>query len=131
MTKHEFISDDNLYRMERMDMDLFINNKIAITKKATGETKTIDFSEDVKRDKALAYIGKTFNPFWYSAYNLTEKDGVCYILATYAMEMWCTYNILVVCSYDFDTETLEYHSYIQWNEGDWYSDVIPEFIVLD
>ena len=129
--KHEFISDDNLYRIERMDMDLFINNKIAITNNATGETKTIHFSKDGQEDAAHAYITETFNPFWHSSYNLTEKDGVCYILSSYALEMMCQNNILVVYSYDFETEKLAYHSYIQWNEGDWYSDVIPEFIVLD
>lgn len=129
--KHEFVSDDNLYRIERMDMNLFINNKIAITKNTTGETKTIYFSEDTKEDKALAYITETFNPFWLSAYNLTEKEGTCYILATYAMEMFCQKNIIVICSYDFDSEKLSYHSYIPFNEGDWYSDVIPEFIILD
>ena len=130
-SKHEFLQNDDLYQLERMDMDSFVSNKVAITKKESGETKTIDFSKDVNDDKALKYMAKTFNPFWRSAYRLMEKDGVCYILTTYALEMLCQKNILVVCSYDFETEKLAYHSYIQWNEGTWHTDVIPEYLVIN
>lgn len=102
-------------------------NTLFVTKKATGETKTVDNSLLTTCEEGRKIVALGERDLGTHCHTAFERDGVIYVLFLYVTDGafgWpCHYYIM---KYDFDSHTLQYYTSIFFEE---YPDYFDDFYI--
>ncbi len=102
-------------------------NTLFVTKKATGETKTVDNSLLTTCEEGRKIVALGERDLGTHCHTAFERDGVIYVLFLYVTDGafgWpCHYYIM---KYDFDSHTLQYYTSIFFVE---YPDYFDDFYI--